>query len=334
MLDNIEIIDYKCFKDFKLDGISQINIISGGNNVGKTALLEAILLIENTNDLRTFIKAIKYIFKNRSLTIHDVDNYFAKLDLTFTVNGESIIINHQFIDKLNKIQSTEIQNYNNDEFILLTKNNELSQIIPFFKSTDQMNLSIGTYTNTITPFLNSSKPNNKQLTQLYSKIQDLEIQDEFLKYLQIIDENIVSIEPQVKSEGESSLRVTLQHPKQSLLSSELGEGTNRFIEILITILTNKNKVIFIDEIENGIHYSKLKDIWKAIITIVQKENIQLFVTTHDKDTIEALVEASQEEKYKDIASIKLIKNKENKIKPIVMNYENLLFGTEMGEDFR
>jgi len=40
MINTLEINEYKGFSNFKLDNLSQINIISGKNNTGKTALLE------------------------------------------------------------------------------------------------------------------------------------------------------------------------------------------------------------------------------------------------------------------------------------------------------
>ena len=43
-LRNIEIIDYKCFKNFKAKDFKRINLISGKNNVGKTAFLESLFI--------------------------------------------------------------------------------------------------------------------------------------------------------------------------------------------------------------------------------------------------------------------------------------------------
>jgi AAA15 family ATPase/GTPase len=79
---------------------------------------------------------------------------------------------------------------------------------------------------------------------------------------------------------------------------------------------------------------KLLDIAKAIIEIVEKEDIQVFITTHDKETIEAFAKASKEVGFKDISSIELYKDEKNIIHPIVMDYDNIIYGIEMGEDFR
>ena len=43
-IKNIEIKNFKCFKDFKAEGFGQVNLIGGKNNVGKTAFMEALYL--------------------------------------------------------------------------------------------------------------------------------------------------------------------------------------------------------------------------------------------------------------------------------------------------
>ncbi len=44
MIEDIEITNFRCFDRLKISGCKRINLISGKNNVGKTALLEAIFL--------------------------------------------------------------------------------------------------------------------------------------------------------------------------------------------------------------------------------------------------------------------------------------------------
>ena len=43
----------------------------------------------------------------------------------------------------------------------------------------------------------------------------------------------------------------------------LGEGTNRICHFLMTMKSAKPRCLFIDEIENGIHYSVHKDVWRS-----------------------------------------------------------------------
>ncbi|MDR1564626.1 MAG: AAA family ATPase [Oscillospiraceae bacterium] len=63
MITELNLKNFRCFKDFKLEGIRPINLIAGGNNVGKSSLLESIYLFYRSylsetwiylNDLRGF----------------------------------------------------------------------------------------------------------------------------------------------------------------------------------------------------------------------------------------------------------------------------------------
>jgi AAA15 family ATPase/GTPase len=47
MLRDLTIQNYRCFKDFHIDGLARVNLIVGMNNIGKTSLLEAVYLLIN-----------------------------------------------------------------------------------------------------------------------------------------------------------------------------------------------------------------------------------------------------------------------------------------------
>ncbi len=334
MINTLEINEYKGFSNFKLHNLSQINIISGKNNTGKTALLEAISILKSSDNLRTFKKNIALIFKSRDLYSEDLEKYFEDINLSMTIKDVNIKIEHHFkdeleidIEQLDKRLQREFDG--SEEFLIMYHNDKVKDIMRFERRSESA--FYVSREKSDTAFIDSSKPNNSDLTTLYSSIQDLGIQDKFLTYLQIIDKNIIRIEPQLR-ERKSFLRVTLENPYRSLFSSELGEGTNRFIEILCVLLSNANGTVLIDEIENGIHYTKLYDVWKAIIEIVQKETIQLFVTTHDDESIEALLKASQDRAFEKVTSIKLFRDEENQIQPSIKNFEILEYGIEQGAD--
>ncbi|MEA3498611.1 MAG: AAA family ATPase, partial [Campylobacterota bacterium] len=322
-----EIIDYKCFKNFKIDELSQINIISGKNNVGKTALLE-LLFIQNDVPACT----LNVIAQNRNIKKEYFQAYLKNIKYSFIADGYITKYGIKSKKDLNKqeIEQKDKLNGDYDEFqcVYYGKNLALTPLV---------NIEMEDYNRY--KYINSSKPSNEKLVKLYSKIQSLGLQHKFLTYLQLLDENIKWLEPQLIND-ELVLRVNLANPEISLITSELGEGVNRYIEILASMLSieiqdNKwGKSIFIDEIENGIHYSKLLDIAKAIIEISEKEDIQVFITTHDKETIEAFAKASKEVNFKDISSIRLIKDENHKIVPIVRQYDNFAYGINRGADMR
>jgi AAA15 family ATPase/GTPase len=46
--------------------------------------------------------------------------------------------------------------------------------------------------------------------------------------------------------------------------------------------------LLIDEIENGLHYSTLKTLWKLLPKALEVYHVQLFATTHSNECIDAL----------------------------------------------
>lgn len=81
-----------------------------------------------------------------------------------------------------------------------------------------------------------------------------------------------------------------------------GDGIRRFLNIVSTIANLESKIVLIDEIENGLHYSAYKLLWQSILVISEVTNVQLFITTHSMETLKCLNEILREEsnaKYRD-----------------------------------
>ncbi len=331
MIDEIEIVEYKGFKNLKLENLSQINIISGDNNIGKTALLEAMYILDFYTYNMGFdsIDPFLLIAKNRNITRNRIKKHLKDIHIIAQTNHIDLNINYKSFYKLSKEEKEEVKKkFNQDYKEFITFNMDDGDCLDI-EPIDNISLEI----EVDEEYINSSKPTNKRLVELYSNIQSKGIQHKFLIYLKLLDNDIEWIEPQLLDD-EILLRINLKNPERSLVSSELGEGTNRYIEILSTLLSNKTGTVFIDEIENGIHYTKLYDVWKAIIEIVQKEEIQLFVTTHDRESIEALAEASRDMNYNQISSVKLEKDENNVIFPIILNHDSFLATVDSGMDIR
>jgi hypothetical protein len=55
----------------------------------------------------------------------------------------------------------------------------------------------------------------------------------------------------------------------------------------------ENSILLIDEIENGIHYTALPELWSFIIRIAKMHNVQVFAATHSWDCILGLRSAAE-----------------------------------------
>jgi hypothetical protein len=86
----------------------------------------------------------------------------------------------------------------------------------------------------------------------------------------------------------------------------LGEGISRLLQLVLSIINVKGGFLFIDEFENGLHYSIQPAIWwKLIMELATELDVQVFATTHSWDCVKSLplaFEAFQEEQSSKTAS--------------------------------
>ena len=75
--------------------------------------------------------------------------------------------------------------------------------------------------------------------------------------------------------------------KYALPISSMGEGMRRITSLLLAISSIPYGIVFIDEIENGLHHSVQIDVWKAIAKAAKAYKVQIFATTHSLEMIRA-----------------------------------------------
>lgn len=68
----------------------------------------------------------------------------------------------------------------------------------------------------------------------------------------------------------------------------MGDGIRRILSILAAVSDMQGGILLIDEIENGLHYSTLQTLWKALRKALEVYYVQLFATTHSNECIGAL----------------------------------------------
>lgn len=104
---------------------------------------------------------------------------------------------------------------------------------------------------------------------------------EVLKYFNpdILDADTIrkSVYIQIKNEN-----TPLKESPKRLLNS-FGWGFIKFFIMASILIDNRVKYLFIDEIESGLHYTKMQEFLKALFELAQKLQIQIFATTHNKE---------------------------------------------------
>jgi AAA15 family ATPase/GTPase len=90
--------------------------------------------------------------------------------------------------------------------------------------------------------------------------------------------------------GENRFRVTSSSMTEVIDITKYGEGLQRVFEIALLLGYCKNGILCIDEIDSALHKSLLIKFTEFIQQVAKDFNVQVFLSTHSKECIDAFVE--------------------------------------------
>lgn len=310
MITNIHIQGFRGISSLKIDDFKKINLFLGQNNCGKTSILEALFLIIGISNPK-----LSYIInKFRNLIQTEPDDFrfiFNKLDFDMNLRiaagfssgqhrilkikphlaSDSAVNNAQEITQTDKaIASTSSKPELVDGLVLnFSVTKDKKNKAKFFKS--ELLLSHHTFTpkspkgylETVTGVFVSPNTLNLDLSGRLEKLIVTKQKEIIIRTLQLIDPKINDI-----SLGNNNMIYVDLGYERLVPVNIVGDGILRLLSLITTISFYENGIVLIDEIENGLHYSALKVLWETIIGVAHQKNVQLFITTHSKETLENL----------------------------------------------
>ncbi len=126
--------------------------------------------------------------------------------------------------------------------------------------------------------------------QRYSDIVREGRKQELTSAINLILPRVKDVEILTDQAGESYLSAVTKTGNQLPLN-DLGGGVVRLFRLFLDFFASRNGMLLADEIENGIHYSVLRDIWNRAQTWMRDWDVQFVATTHSAECINAALEA-------------------------------------------
>ena len=116
----------------------------------------------------------------------------------------------------------------------------------------------------------------------------------------------------------------------------LGDGVRKFFTLVLAIYSSKDGVLIVDEIDNGLHYSSMENLWNIVLETSEKFNVQLFITTHNVDSLKGLRKTLENKvKYMEKVSLfKLIHNSSDENKAVYYDAESFSTIIEQENEIR
>jgi energy-coupling factor transporter ATP-binding protein EcfA2 len=142
-------------------------------------------------------------------------------------------------------------------------------------------------------FIGTALGRATDLELLWSKVQLTPGEHEVEASLRIIEPKISRIGFQGRG-SDVGCSVLLDGEAEPIPLGSLGEGTTRMLGLALGLANTSGGFLFIDEIDSGLHYSVMADLWRLVIATAKRLDVQVFASTHSFDCVSglgALVEA-------------------------------------------
>lgn len=358
MLRDLTIQNYRCFKDFQINDLAQVNLIVGMNNSGKTSLLEAIYLLVNQGNPR----CLSTLLDNRG-EILPLRRPRVTLGGVIDKNYQSRYIFHKHL--IHSEQSIYLQSQQ-DNFLslqiqlsLITLQNKLSEnmaeveeildidepsfelsflyapnmkfMVPVLEdgSVQERSLKRAKQSQsyllspTICQFLTTDKLPFNDLTEMWDKIMLTSEYDQVVKALQVLEPNVEDFSFASITTSNSGIWIKIRGQRNPLPLGSMGEGMHRVFSIAMSAVTVENGFLLVDEIETGLYYETQTDMWRLVLEIAQRLNVQVFATTHSWDCIAAFQEALEASENSSVGKLFRLSRRDDHIRPVAYTADEL-----------
>jgi AAA15 family ATPase/GTPase len=342
-INELNIESYKGFVDFGIKDLSQVNIILGDNNSGKTSLLEAIQILQMPYDFDNIVMVARQRDRYRANNTKFTQTQFSSFLNIFnkSCNDYNISLRCSMIESDISVSLTgEIKDYfladeQIKEFKAIYKHNGKNSAI------DEMSKAfVGSLVTEDTLAINSSSsadvffdsystimrsqksegvfpleyisPMDHIVNDRFSEItKSKRIKEAVIKILQSSFDSAIQDIRTVEDEDGRTIRVIDHRDSGSMPLSTHGDGLKKAITLSNAVAKIKDGIILVDEFETSIHPNAMSQVFKFMLSTCKKRNIQLFLTTHSIEALDYMLGCDGAE-LGDIRVITLKKNN-NKI---------------------
>jgi AAA15 family ATPase/GTPase len=275
MLQSIHIQNFKGFKDTEVGPFKKVNLILGGQNVGKTSLLEAVYASTGGNahsagaafrifdgsDQRRYVKSalgdpnlsLSSQFSNGRVSC--VVGKTARASPTLRSNG------------LTNLASIDVDGGVLSYWSNTTPSETISQALP----------------------VSLHLPSQFDQVNLFGRVIITRKKKQLLDLLQKIEPRLEGLDA-VSPDGDQRIYADISGLKEALPIQQLGHGFSRLLVLFAQLLVSESRLVLVDEVENGIHYSALPILFEGVKLVAKERDVQSLITTHSWDCLRAACE--------------------------------------------
>lgn len=279
MLESVLIQNFKGFKKTSIGPFRKVNVLIGGQNVGKTSVLEAIQIgldggrgtVFRQNEGKDAQRFSASALGNPELMLYASMSNQAFVLTTRSKDG----VNQTLPISINSLQLQKSEGgaggamYRYTQKNAQIKNSPLCVSVPLFL------------------------PPQLRLVTLFGQVTLSRKKRDLTDLLKKVEPRLISLDA-ISPDGEQRVYAELEGIQSALPLTQMGHGFSRLLYLFSEMLVSEAQIALIDEVENGIHYSALPTLFAGIKAVAQDRDVQSVITTHSWDALRAACEAFED----------------------------------------
>ena len=321
MLNKLTVSNFRNIKRLTVEPLARLTLIGGKNGVGKTALLEALWLFTGPNqpELANRLDAFRgtpergrstffaNLFRNfdteRTITISTTDTEDSWYNLYITISD-----NDTFTESSDTADGSNLTQTVGEKRVVFEYHlieDEKEGDVSYFSSAWWIQQRIAATVGPAQAVAEGVQQSRADISNLPGAVfiavrrrEDVAAVASRFGTLQLSGQDSViadflrNIEPRLERLSPITINgVPIVH---AYLDSAppvpvnlVGEGFGRLFEMAVALGNQKDGMVLIDEIENGIHHSVLENVFSALLELAKEFNVQIVATTHSRECIMA-----------------------------------------------
>lgn len=326
MLGSIELVNYRGFKYYRLARLSRVNLLVGKNNCGKTSVLEAVHLVASGGDpwvlISTALQRGEVIFlgedreRYRRNAYPDISHFFHGHqfgpDAYFSVRTDDglggLTVRVLNVADLEE-QATLFQETESARSGLAIRFEGAQHPLPrkfsAFPLTEEGTIPqdlLRRYGH-LTPrdreataavqFITPDSLEPRSMSEMWDRVIIEGREAEVIEAMRILEPHLSGVfflsgESAYRFGGRAGVLVAFEGARRRDPLGSYGEGMRRLLALSLSLIRAEGGVLLVDEIDTGLHYSIIGDMWRLIIEAAKRAGVQVFATTHSWDCVRGL----------------------------------------------
>ncbi|MDI1437167.1 AAA family ATPase [Polyangium sorediatum] len=270
MFQSIEIEQFRGFSRLALSDLGRVNLVVGKNNTGKTSLLEAITVLADPatmGDLHGLFRTGGGVPDARFY--HWLPKHGADVETVLRVTSPGQKRRRVFVSRKGRLSSSEGE-----------------KLDSFYQGNSLYGwCTAGVLRLRVHAVSVQHRVPDAMVDAFAEAVRAPEDEQQLESLLGAVDSRIRSV--RLDAVAAKPFIVVDVGLRERIPLSQAGQGIYRLVAIFSELLGRKPDICFIDEIENGIHYTALPTVWKGIAEVSERLGIQVFATTHSRECLVA-----------------------------------------------